>query len=324
MGSLLQAVHGSGLAPILEYTGAQLADFSEPNEFEVPNHALARRITLTTTLLKADVLISLPKLKTHGQMTLTGALKNQFGLVPGALKGQWHFRLQQPEWLAWLILDVNRVARPALAIMDAIVAMEGEGPSGGKPRLVGALLASPDLAALDTLACHLIGLDPMRVPLLAAAKAQAWGKTALQQIQLAGHDWQQLHVPDFEKVPALADLLQVVPLPKTVLRWIRRQWTARPRIMDGRCTQCGSCEQGCPVSPPAIHPRIESGQRVDDARCIRCYCCHEFCPAQAIKLQQPWLARQLPLNAIADRVGKLLGALTSHMQHGRAATKCKS
>ena len=311
MASLPQAVRGSGLAPVLEETGAQLLDFSEPHEFDVPGHKVFPRLTLAKALLDVEVFISLPKLKTHGQMTFTGALKNQYGCIPGALKSQWHFRLQQPEWLASLILDVNRVARPALTIIDAVIGMEGQGPTSGQPRFIGALMASRDLAAADTLACRLIGLDPMRVPLLAAAREQRYGQTDLEQIQVVGDDWHSLRVPSFAKVEQLTDVLRLLPLPKPALNWIRRQWTLRPRIIDGRCTVCGICEKGCPVTPSAIHPAAASDQRVDDDRCIHCYCCHEFCPSHGIELRPPWLARHLPLNALADRASRVVGFLAS-------------
>ena len=100
---------GLGLAPVLAETGAELLNFTEPHEFEVPHHKVVPHLTPAKALLQADVVITLPTLKTHAQMTLTAALKNQYGCIPGALKNQWYFRLQQPEWLASLILDVNRV-----------------------------------------------------------------------------------------------------------------------------------------------------------------------------------------------------------------------
>ncbi len=311
MGTLPGAVRASGLTEVLEETGTRLLDFGEPFEFDAPDSLVARKIVLAKALQEADVLITLPKLKTHGQMTMTGALKNQYGLIPGALKSQWHFRLQQPEWLAALILDINRLARPALAILDAVVAMEGQGPSSGRPRFLGALLAGPDLAAVDTLACHLIGQDPMRVPLLAEARKQRFGETDLANLRLAGDDWRPLCVPDFEKIEDPQDVLRLLPLPRPALNWIRRHWTLRPQIVDGRCTKCGICEQGCPVSPPAIHPGAVDGERLEDDRCIHCYCCHEFCPSQGIELRQPWLARHLPLNAIADRAGRVVGFFSS-------------
>ncbi len=310
MGPLAGVARACGLAPVLAETGAELLNFTEPHEFEVPHHKVVPHLTLAKALLQADVVITLPKLKTHAQMTLTAALKNQYGCIPGALKSQWHFRLQQPEWLASLILDVNRVVRPALAIMDAVMAMEGSGPTSGQLRRVGALIASPDLAAADMLACHLIGLDPMRVPLLAAAREQGFGETHFERIRVIG-DWQSLCVPDFKRVEQVVDLLRLLPLPRPALNWLRRQWTMRPQIIDGRCTRCGICEKGCPVTPSAIHPHAPPVGRLDDARCIRCYCCHEFCPSHAIELRAPWLARHLPLETLADRASRLVGFLSS-------------
>jgi len=311
LGPLAGVARACGLAPVLAETGAELLDFAEPHEFNVPAHKVVPRLTLAKALLQADVVITLPKLKTHAQMTLTAALKNQYGCIPGALKSQWHFRLQQPEWLASLILDVNRVVRPALAIMDAVMAMEGPGPTSGQLRRVGALLASPDLAAADTLACHLIGLDPMRVPLLAAAREQGFGETHLKRIRVIGDNWQSLRVPDFKQVEQVVDLLRLVPLPRPALNWLRHQWTLHPQIIDGRCTRCGICEKGCPVTPPAIHPHAPPAERLDDARCIHCYCCHEFCPSHAIELRAPWLARHLPLETLADRASRLVGFFSS-------------
>ncbi len=315
IGSLPLVARACGLTPVLEETGTDLVDLSEPRDYEVPGYRIGPRLTLAKALSEADVLISLPKLKTHGQMTLTASLKNQYGLIPGALKTQWHFRLQEPRWLAALILDVNRAARPALTILDAIVAMEGQGPSSGRPRFLGALLASADLAAADTVACHLIGQDPMRVPLLVAASEQKFGATDLSRIRIEGEDWRRLRTPDFEKIEQLTDLMRMLPLPRPALNWVRRQWTIVPRIVDGRCTQCGLCEEHCPVTPAAIHPGEPPAERVEDDRCIRCYCCHEFCPSQGIELHRPWLARHLPLNRLADFAGRALGFLVSLGKH---------
>jgi uncharacterized protein (DUF362 family)/Pyruvate/2-oxoacid:ferredoxin oxidoreductase delta subunit len=306
MGTLAWAARGCGIDPVLNETGATLLDFSAPHEFDAPQNVMARRLTLTRALLEADVLISLPKLKTHAQMTFTGALKNQFGLIPGSRKSQWHFRLQQREWLASLILDINLVARPALAIMDGIVAMEGPGPSGGKPRFLGALLASRDLTALDLLACHLIHLDPRRVPLQVAAKEQDYGVSNLADLEVVGDNWQELRLKDFVHVDKLVDLNRLVPLPPFARNWIRRFWTAKPRIRLADCTRCGICRDGCPVKPSAIDPHLADGQQVNDTRCILCYCCHEFCPSHAIDLEQSWPARYLSLDALADQVASML------------------
>ncbi len=311
MGDLRRVVEVCGLAPVVAETGARLLDFGVAHEFEVPDYAVVPRLVLTQALCEVDVIITLPKLKTHAQMTLTGALKNQYGLIPGTLKSHWHFRMQQPEWLASLILDIHRVARPSLVIMDAVTAMEGKGPSAGNPRQVGVILAGRDLAAVDTVACHLIGLNPMRVPLLTAARQQEFGTTSIEQIQLAGPDWRTLAVPDFKKVEHVVDLLRLLPLPASLLRGIRWHWTARPRIRAGECTRCGVCVNHCPVKPAAIHPELPVPQQVDDQRCICCYCCHELCPSHAIDLRESWLKRHLPLETLANRLSDFVAGLVS-------------
>jgi ferredoxin len=240
---------------------------------------------------------------------VTAALKNQYGLIPGAMKSQWHFRLQEADWLASLILDIHRTARPKLAIMDAVVAMEGAGPTSGTPRFMGALLASTDLVAVDCVACELIGQNPDDVPLLRLARQQGLGQTDLGRMAIFGDDWRSLVVPDFKRIERPVDVMRLLPLPPVALRWIQKHWTLQPRIVEGRCTRCGICEQGCPVRPPAIHPLAANGPKVEDARCIHCYCCHEFCPSHGIELREPWLARRLRQARIADSAGRLAGWL---------------
>jgi ferredoxin len=189
--------------------------------------------------------------------------------------------------------------------------MEGPGPASGTPRHVGAILAGTDLAAIDTVAAHIIHLQPARVPLLVAAQKHQFGETDIAKIDLAGDDWHSLHVPDFKNVGQLVDLLRLLPLPRGLLLWMRRQWMERPRIIEERCIHCRACEKGCPVKPAAIRPNLSPRDQVDDDRCIGCYCCHEFCPCKAIHLSKPLLARLLPLTAIANGVSRILGFVAS-------------
>jgi ferredoxin len=211
--------------------------------------------------------------------------------------------------LARLILDIHRAVRPSLAIMDGIVAMEGEGPSAGQPRNLGVLMASSDLVALDTLACQLIGLPNRLVPLLDEARNQGLGATSMEDMEIVGEDWRQLQVADFKKVSTLTDLQRIVPLPRGLLNWIRNQWTAKPRIDPTICAQCGICENGCPVNPAAIQPGLLPAPPVNDETCIHCYCCHEFCPHHAIQLRHSWLARSFNFDGIAQKVGKMINQI---------------
>ncbi|MCP4251295.1 MAG: iron-sulfur protein, partial [bacterium] len=170
------------------------------------------------------------------------------------------------------------------------------GPSGGRPREVGALIAGADLSAVDVVACHMIGLDPRMVPTIQAADEVGFGATSLDQINTVGDSLQAMRVPDFEKVREVVSVLRILPLPASVLRWMRRQWQPRPRIVADACIRCGACSAGCPIDPAAIDPLTEAERKVDDSACIRCYCCHEFCPERAIELKPgrfAWMFRPL-------------------------------
>ena len=293
IGDLGFVMRKTGLAAALEPLGVEKADFQNTVEFEELQNRVGKKLALAKAVADVDLIITLPKLKTHSQMSFTGALKNQYGLVVGARKGHYHYRLGSREWLAALMIDINRIAKPALAIMDAIVGMEGPGPAGGDPRNIGAVMASSDLTALDVVACGVIGLDPGVVPLIQAARKYGFGTGRMEDIQVAGAPLEAIAVPDFKKVPELSNVLRLLPLPPAVLNWIRRTWAPKPRIAAVRCIKCGDCRRGCPVAPAAINPFAEDGRHVDDKRCIRCYCCHEFCPAKAIELKRTLIHRLL-------------------------------
>ena len=317
VGDTRSAARGSGLLDVIEAEGATLADFDSTEVYENQDNRIARRLRLTSQLRQADVLITLPKLKTHAQMAYTGALKNQFGLIPGSAKGQFHFRLQNRDRLADLMIDINRLARPALAIMDAVVAMEGPGPSGGTPRHLGALVAGLDLAAVDTVCCAMIGLPVKDVPIAMAAQRARYGVVDLADITIAGARLDDFRQHDFELVKAPCNIMRILPLPGAMLRWLRRQLVPRPEINGDRCIRCRRCEYGCPIQPPAILPLAEPDRQVNEKTCIRCYCCHEFCPVKAIDLKRSRLDRVFHLNAVANAGSRLLGKLVSRCDFRR-------
>jgi len=307
VGDTMTAAKGSGLAQVAEEEGAVILDFRETAVYENDANRVLKHLRLAEQLKGMDAIITLPKLKTHCQMAYTGALKNQYGLVPGAAKGQFHFRFQNRDTLADLIVDINRTAAPALAIMDAVVGMEGPGPSGGTPRQIGCLLASTDLAAVDTVACSIIGLDVADVPVSMAAQRAGFGVTDIAHIDIAGASLADVRIQGFKLVKAPLNIMRILPLPRFLLRWVRRQIAPAPRINSERCIRCRRCEKGCPVSPAAIQPLAEGGPRLNDAACIRCYCCHEFCPVKAIELKKSLLARAINLESLASAASRWLG-----------------
>ena len=306
VGDTKTAMQVSGILDVVREEGAEMVVFEETATYENSENILMPRLELTSHLRNCDVLITLPKLKTHVQMAFTGAVKNQFGLIPGAAKGQFHFRFQNRDHLASLMIDINRTARTRLAIMDAVVAMEGNGPSGGDPRFLGAVIAGEDIPAVDVVACTLIGLNPDANPLNLAARRANWGTTRMEDIEVVGENLDSLRCSDFVLVKAPANIMRIRPLPQAVLRWLRRQYAPRPPIDSALCLKCRRCANGCPVKPAAIDPLAVT---VDDSLCIRCYCCHEFCPVKAISFEKSLLARWLPLPAIAAFLARALGSL---------------
>lgn len=303
VGSMESSMRVAGYGPLLDADGFAPADFGGGLSVDVPDNRVGKRLTLVRALAGCDAVVSLPKLKNHVQMAFTGAVKNLYGLVPGVMKGQFHVRFQDRGHLAELMVDILRAVRPALAVMDAVVGMEGDGPSGGDPRQVGLLMASEDLVALDAVACAVVGLDGGRTPIAEAARGRGVGETRLSEIEIVGETLERCRVAGFRPVSVTLDVLRVLPLPRPVLKWVRRQWAPRPFIDAGACICCGVCAKGCPLSPPAIDPGSPKGGGVDHGRCIRCYCCHEFCPEKAIRLKRSALDRALDLNRTLGRLG---------------------
>lgn len=306
VGTTRETMRASGILQVVEEEGAELASFDHVAVFENLENTLGKRLELTDHLLQTDVLITLPKLKTHVQMGYTGALKNQYGLVVGTRKAQYHFRFQDRDRLADLMIDINRTAKVKLAVLDAVVAMEGPGPHGGHPRKIGALVVGTDLSAVDVVGCQLIGLEPQNYPLLQAAARSGYGTTTPADIEVTGEALERLQVPDFELVKTPANIMRILPLPGWMLRWLRRHIADRPCIDKSKCIKCMKCHHGCPVKPSAIDPRRD-GDCVNQSTCIRCYCCHEFCPVNAIELRRSWVERIFHLKAIGAAGSWLVG-----------------
>ena len=230
------------------------------------------RIEVAADALAADYVINLPKLKTHGQMLLTLGVKNLFGCIVGFRKPEWHMRTGvDREMFARLLVQICRRIRPAFTILDGILAMEGEGPGkSGTPRPLGILIGGEDPFAVDEAVCRMIGLDPVRLPTLRAARALGLAREELEI------DGSLPAVGDF-KLPVTAPLVYG---PGRLQGLIRRHVVQRP-VADGSvCTLCGECGKFCPAHAISLAGRA---LRFDYDRCIRCYCCIEICPQGALR-----------------------------------------
>ncbi len=287
--SLNRVYHATGMTE----TGAELNhDFSQ-RDAVFPEAHVARHFTYTAYLDNADAIISFCKLKSHGMMSLSAATKNLFGVIPGTMKPEYHFRYPDPLDFAGMIVDLNAYFKPRLYLVDAVEAMEGNGPTAGTPRHVGALLAGTDCHKLDLICAKLIGLAPMAVPTLrAAASFGLIGETA-EDVTVCGNV-DAFIVPDFQRIERGRGLQFETLLPGALGRALGKtaQMALRssPRLKKSKCVGCGKCAEICPAKAIVI---TDKKAAIDREKCIRCFCCQEFCPKGAMQVHRPLPARLL-------------------------------
>ena len=279
----------TGMIGAIERTVIEPVRFDDVQvEREIPDAKVFHRLLLTGALDNFDVLINVPKFKTHGLVLFTGAIKNLFGCVPGRRKAMFHLQAgDNPEMFAQMLVDVLRAVRPPLSILDGIVGMDGQGPGAGRRRNFGLVIASADPVALDATACRIAGIDPMTIPMIRLASEQGLG--IADGIEVAGLQPDEVRISDFQ-VPQGGDLISRVPKP--VYRMLRNQLVISPTFIRAKCTGCRQCIEMCPMqaitgkdSPSGSLRITHHGLRITYSKCIRCYCCHEVCPQEAIFLR---------------------------------------
>lgn len=231
-------------------------------------------IVVSRDVLEADVVVSVPKMKTHGLTVVTGAVKNMFGMVAGAGKGAAHAAAPGLKDFARMLVSIYSLRPPDLTIMDGIVAMEGSGPSGGKPKPLGKILASTNAVACDAVMCRIMGFPPQEVYHLAYAVENGLGPVDPEAIEVLG----KVENARF-KLPVTVHKLRFVG------RFVNQRFFApvsRSRLILDRklCKKCKMCVDGCPTGAMNMDDDLPW---IDDEKCIRCLCCHELCPEQAWK-----------------------------------------
>ncbi len=307
--SLRSVYRATGMEQVAQETGAALNYDLTVVEVAPPSAKLLRKIPILKPIADSDLVINLPKLKTHSQMIYTGAVKNMFGAIPGTAKIEYHMRLAETGRFADAIIDIFLAARPALTVMDAVVGMDGAGPSAGDPRQIGVILASEDAFALDSAALQIVGANPADVPVMKAAMARgllrgAEGKTGtgktgtetdfslgksvsvpvfrVSDIEILGRTIQDVRVKQFN-MPGMDAMLAVTWSQGKLLQAFANRVKPRPVFIHDVCIGCAVCAKSCPAQ---VITMCGGKPRVDLAKCIRCFCCQELCPSKAVKIKR--------------------------------------
>ena len=276
---------GSGIRAV-EAAGAHLnADF-ETREVDYPAARTAKRLPLTSWLLEADAVIDFAKLKTHAMAGMTCAVKNFFGAIPGTRKPEFHYSYPRTADFCSMLVDLSEFFAPRLTLVDAVDCMEGNGPTQGRPRHMGALIASPSPWAADLLCAHLIGFEPQEVPTVAASIERGLCPAIWVELDVAG-DIAPFCAPDFEKMPLDGDIT-FENKPRLIRAFLERGFAARPQVDRAKCVGCGRCREVCPAGAAQLKGKKA---RIDRSKCIRCFCCQEFCPRGAITSRRPAIAK---------------------------------
>ncbi|MDO4567754.1 MAG: DUF362 domain-containing protein [Clostridia bacterium] len=284
---LLSAVYSHTGMNALEREGVQInRDFSVA-EAECAGGAVLKRFQYTAYLDGADAVICFAKLKTHGMMGMSGAVKNLFGVIPGTQKPEYHYRFPNVSDFANMLIDLNEHFKPSLCLMDAVWGMEGNGPTAGTPRRIGALMAARSPYALDLAAAELIGIDADELVTLRLAFERGLAPRSVRELRVSG-DLEALKAEGFRVIPPqnldFSDKFLILN------GFIRSCLSPNPVLEPEECVRCGECGRICPAN--AIKPR-EGLPVIDRRACIHCFCCQEFCPKGAIKVKRPVIARIL-------------------------------
>ncbi len=277
----------------VEAAGAELnGDFSQ-KQAKYEEGRVLRDFTYTAYLDKADVIINFCKLKTHGMMGMSAAAKNMFGTIPGIMKPEYHYRFPNHADFARMIVDLDCYFDAALNICDAVVGMEGNGPTMGSPRQLSAVLASKNPHALDLVAAKIIGLSKEEVPTLEAAFERGLIPATADEVDVCG-DPGEFSVTDYKNIPAHGSVEFGKNSDKFFGKAVKLLTGAalrsRPYVKKRECVGCRVCDNICPAK--AI--TMKDGKPViDRQKCIRCFCCQEFCPKGAMKVKRTLIAKLL-------------------------------
>jgi uncharacterized protein (DUF362 family)/NAD-dependent dihydropyrimidine dehydrogenase PreA subunit len=268
----------TGIKDVAHEEGAELARFDQI--IHINNYPIAK------ALKEYDLVINLPKLKTHSLAVLTGAVKNMYGFVPGLSKVRYHKEAPNINEFSKILADIFAITRPGLSIMDGVIGMDGNGPAAGRVRRIGLILTSADAVSLDAVLSHMVEFPYSRNKVLQEVTERNLGKGRIEDIEVVGEDLYTSYIEDF-RLP-VTEL--VYRFPSFIAKHIAKIIYFRPIIDEGICKKCDICKNACPVDAVTIN---EKSSKINKSKCIKCFCCHEVCPHDAIYIKKNFFANMI-------------------------------
>lgn len=280
-GPLLSGIYNAaGFTAASEAFGFSLNNDTGYREKVRMENTLCKQFYLINPVLEADYIIDLCKLKTHGMVGLSGAVKNMFGCIPGLMKPELHFRFPEEERFCEMLVDLCETVRPNLIVVDAVDSMQGDGPSGGTLLHTGMLLAGKNPYDIDLMLCNIIGFEPEKIHTVRIARNRGLSAGSADELTVLG-DTPALF-PDFVK-PTSHDVNFSNSMPKWIPKRILNHFASKPKIIQKGCIGCGKCAESCPAKTIELKARKAT---IHYDNCIRCFCCHEMCPVKTIEIKR--------------------------------------
>jgi uncharacterized protein (DUF362 family)/Pyruvate/2-oxoacid:ferredoxin oxidoreductase delta subunit len=273
----------SGLRQACAEVNVPLINLRESGFARIPlQGAVLKSIYVAKPVLEADFVLNLPKLKTHSFTIFTGAVKNMYGVIPYGLRLDGHHRFLRNDLFSRMLVDVFSAVPRQLTIMDAVIGMEGEGPSSGVPKRIGLVISGADGVAVDAVASCIAGYHPLDIFTTSEAQARGLGVGDLGSIDVVGEKVEDVKARDFRFSLAATALFRRW-LPSFLYSFVSNQLILTPEVVTARCTACLDCIKICPAKTISL---VRDRARVDEAGCIHCLCCHEVCSYESIRLKQ--------------------------------------
>lgn len=259
----------SGINKIVKEFNAKRVIFEQDKLVKIKNSKakVLKEFEISKTLKETDLIINIPKLKTHQLTKFTGAVKNLYGVIPGGMKQKLHLTANNEKKFSSLLLDIYQEIKPEINIIDGVIGMEGDGPTSGKTKKTGYILASKNAISLDIVSSKLIGYNPKKI------------LTIKQGIKRGLGDY-KYELKGLKKLPLIKFKKPIVH--EESYKKVKKFFIQRPIIVDkNKCIKCGVCASRCPAKAICMKPFPE----INKKKCIRCFCCMEVCPQNALSLK---------------------------------------